>query len=1108
MSRTGLVRAYLVMAMFTLAACVCGCGGGETQDSGRVGGGGDDDADEDDDYTAPPDDDVNDDDVDDDTQDDDTQDDDTQDDDIDDDTGDDDTTATTTTTTIVTTTSTTTTTSLHLETERVAGGSPGRDGLDLAVNWDGLIYAAAIKGRSLIAYKWEEGFGVNAEDIGVIAEAPSIVSLGLGGQTTIVHIAYRNPVEKSLDLIRDVWSTRVHETVDANGEIGSDIAMAGDTNGDLHIAYYEELNGDLRYATNKSGTWSIQNVLSEGNVGRHVDLALDSEGFAHISCYDATNGRLLHLSNETGTWAAQQADLTTWNVGWDTSIAIGRDDAVYIAYYDVSFERLKLTKRAAGSGVWSSQTVVNEPARDPGVIVDGDGHVQLGYRTETALGFATNQSGSWEFDDLEAGTFGPLAVARAPDATPAYLYHDQATGELRAGVYRRKLVTETVAEVGTVARPMITDLDDNGMAQIVYLDSTGPEDFFINFAQRVGEDSWGVATVVDEASGHVSPDWIHNTDGRRHVVLGMHERHTLSCLGDSEYVADVAIGSENDPTWDVEILLADHEHYFESRPVVIANGDIFHVAYVEYDCVNNTSRLMYRLRDNGVDTDEEVATLVGPITRYDMAVHNGTPMIVYEDDNKPRYAYRTGIGWLKALMHDYSGMFMADRPSIAVDSDGAFHAIYYIYSDVRFIHSVYNEDLDEWQPEDPDLPYDSITNSYDLFFDRHDHMHVVFSGPTEAFYMTDSEGPWLYQKVGDQGGFGNWADGVVDEAGHFHIGYYGVDEASSPKILSYVTDAGREWTSWIMDDTGSTVRCADVAWDDGDGSAIVYGDSADGGVTYAAKPGAAWQFAQAVSGSAAAFSVALAFESDATPHVAFAVDGDVGHATRDPNWNDETIASPGDVPVAIAVDGNDVPHVAFVDGTALKHWTPADGLETIAGVSAFSPVAIAARGTSLVGIAFRETGTFDAKIAWLVGSDWQIEPIDTSPSDGSTIDLFIGTDNIPRAAYTDADTGLIRYAYKDGASWTSEGVASFLSEPTRAAIVYAPIAELAHLAFYDADDTSFGYAIRANDTWQSYIVDDVGDAGDSVTLAIDDANVIHAAYLAGGAVFYGYLSLE
>ncbi|MCL4232930.1 MAG: hypothetical protein KJ042_00245 [Deltaproteobacteria bacterium] len=1091
MSRTGLVQAYVFVAFIALIACGCGCGG-DAQESGRVGGGGDDDEAEDDDYSPYPDDD--------------TGDDDTGDDDTDDDTGDDDTSATTTTTTIVTTTSTTTTTSIGFQTERVAGGSPGKDGLDLAVNWDGLIYAAAIKGRSLFAYKWEEGFDVVVDEIGVIAEAPSIVSLGLGGQTTIVHIAYRNPVGKSLDIIRDVWSTRVHETVDADGEIGSDIAMVGATSGDLHIAYYEELNGDLRYATNKSGVWSVQTVLSEGNVGRHVDLALDADGFAHISCYDASNSRLLHVSNETGVWAAQQADLTTWNVGWDSSIAIGRDGAVHIAYYDVTFARLKLTRRPAGSGVWTSQTVLNAPARDPGVIVDGNGHVHIGYRTGAGLGFATNQSGSWLFDDLEAGTFGPLAVARAPDATPAYLYHDQTTGELRAGVFRRTLVTETVAEVGTVARPMITDLRADGMAQIVFLDSTGPDDFFINFAQRVGPDNWGVATVIDEASGHVAPDWIHNTDGRRHVVLGMHERHTLSCVGDSEYVADVAIGSENEPSWDVEILLADHEHYFESRPAVVANGDIFHVAYVDYDCAANTSRLMYRKRDNGVDVDEEVATLVGPITRYDMAVHNGTPMIVYEDDNKPRYAYRTGIGWLKGLMHDYPGILMADRPSIAVDSGGIFHAIYYIYGEVRFIHSVYNEDLDEWQPEDPDLPYDAITNSYDLFLDEHDHMHIVFSGPTEAFYMTDSEGSWLYQWVGDQGSFGNWASGAVDAAGHFHIGFYGLPEISAPKVLAYVTDAGREWTSWIMDDTGSTVRCADIAWDDLTGPAIAYGDSVAGGVSFATKPGPSWQFAQAVPGATAAYAVALAFATDGTPHIAYSVDGEIGYAVKDPNWNDETIASPGDVPVAIAVDGNGEPHVVFVDGAELKHWTPTDGLETIAGASAFPRVAIASGSTTLLGVAYRETGTFDAKIAWLVGSDWQIEPIDASPTGGSTIDLFIGSDNLARAAYTDANTGLIRYASRDETSWTSEGVASFLTEPTRAAIVYAPVAELAHLAFYDADDTAFGYAIRADDEWETYIVDDVGDAGDSVTLAIDNSNAVHAAYLAGGAVFYGYLS--
>lgn len=1093
MSRMGLVQASIFLAMLTVAACLFGCGGGESQNSGRVGGG-DDDADEDDDFTPSPDDDVDDDD-----------------DDIDDDmTDDDDTSATTTTTTttVVTTTSTTTTTVLQFETERVAGGSPGKDGLDLAVNWDGVIYAAAVKGRSLFAYKWEDGVGVVADEIGVMAEAPSIVSLGLGGQTTIVHIAYRNPVTKTLDIIRDVWSTRVHETIDADGEIGADIAMVGDQNGDLHIAYYEELNGDLRYATNKSGVWSIQTVATEGNVGRHVDIALDVGGYAHISCYDASNGRLLHVSNETSAWVIQQADLTVLNVGWDTSIAIGQDGMIHIAYYDSQFARLKLTRRAASSSTWTSQVVVNAPARDPGVIVDGYGHVFIGYRTEAGLGFATNQTGAWQLTTLEAGSFAPIAVARTPDAVPVYLYHDLTTGELKAGIYDRTLVTETVAEVGTVARPLVADLDETEQAQIIYLDSTGPTDFFINLAQRVGPDNWGVSTIIDEASGHVVPDWIHNTDGRRHVVLGMHERHTLSCVEASEYVADIAIGSENSPEWDLEIILADHEHYFESRPVVYANGDIFRVAYVDYDCVNNTSRLMYRVRDNGIDTDEQVATLVGPITRFDMAVYNGTPMIVYEDDNKPRYAWRTGSGWIKGLMHDYNGMFVADRPSVAVDSQGVFHAVFFIYSDVRFIHTVYSEDLDEWQPEDPDLPFDEITNSYELFIDPADHKHVVFSGQTDAFYMSDTEGEWLYEWVGDQGTYGDFASGVIDAAGLYHIGFYGVAGLISPKYVNYVTNSGREWTSWIMDDEGSTVRCSDIAWTDPTGPALAYGDSADGGVTYAAKPFTAWQRDQAVTGGIAAYSVALAFESGGTPHIAYALDGDVGHAWRVGTWQQEVIASPGDVPVSIAVDGGNHTHIAFTDGTTLKHWSTASGLHTIPGANALPGVSIAARGSSLLGIAYREVGTFDAKIAWFIGSDWVIESIDVDVENGSTIDLFIGPDGIPRAAYTDADTGLLRYAVKDVSDWTSEGVVAFLNEPTRAAVVHAPVPDLSHIAFYDADNTAFGYAIRSEDDWTSYVVDDVGDAGDSVTLAIDDDSVVHAAYLAGGAVYYGYLLLQ
>ena len=60
------------------------------------------------------------------------------------------------------------------------------------------------------------------------------------------------------------------------------VSMAIDSNGYLHISYYDETNKNLMYATNEGGSWSTRTVDSRDDVGVASSIAVDSNDNVHI----------------------------------------------------------------------------------------------------------------------------------------------------------------------------------------------------------------------------------------------------------------------------------------------------------------------------------------------------------------------------------------------------------------------------------------------------------------------------------------------------------------------------------------------------------------------------------------------------------------------------------------------------------------------------------------------------------------------------------------------------------------------------------------------------------------------------------------------------------
>jgi len=96
------------------------------------------------------------------------------------------------------------------------------------------------------------------------------------------------------------WSTL---TVDALGNVGYDISMAVDIDGDPMISCRDNTNEDLKFAIcdrsasangncDHTADWSMVTVDAEGDVGDDTSIAVDVDGDAVISYRDITNSNL------------------------------------------------------------------------------------------------------------------------------------------------------------------------------------------------------------------------------------------------------------------------------------------------------------------------------------------------------------------------------------------------------------------------------------------------------------------------------------------------------------------------------------------------------------------------------------------------------------------------------------------------------------------------------------------------------------------------------------------------------------------------------------------------------------------------------------------------
>jgi hypothetical protein len=258
-------------------------------------------------------------------------------------------------------------------------------------------------------------------------------------------------------------------------KLGRTFDTALDSQGVLHLAYYDATNGDLVYATRDTdGLWSKSKIIDSTNdVGSQLSIAIDGTGKVGIAYFDRTNTAVKYAGFDGFRWLIRtiESDKTT---GYSPSLAFDIDGNGYIAFYRKSGGYLRLATLDRDTGRWSRRTV------------DGG----------TASGIDTGRTLSLDVGEAALRS-GPFTVY---DTTVAIAYADTTNGDLK---YARldlddPSATWFIAQVANANGIGVIDLNlhagptSGGLqAQIAYQDLSGKD---VKYAYR--NSTWFVETVA------------------------------------------------------------------------------------------------------------------------------------------------------------------------------------------------------------------------------------------------------------------------------------------------------------------------------------------------------------------------------------------------------------------------------------------------------------------------------------------------------------------------------------------------------------------------------------------------------------------------------------
>jgi hypothetical protein len=318
-----------------------------------------------------------------------------------------------------------------------------------------------------------------------------------------------------------------------------------------------------------------------------------------------------------------------------------------------------------------------------------------------------------------------------------------------------------------------------------------------------------------------------------------------------------------------------------------------------------------------------------------------------------------------------------------------------------------------------------------------------------------------------------------------------------------------EWTIEIPDDTGDAGWCISLLLDDNDKPHISYDYGFTGGdnLMYAYKEGGTW-YKEVADDNApySGCSTSIGVDSAYQPRIAvgmFAMQDGIRFAEKNGSpWNAVTLDGEVKVrSVALVVDANGHYHIAYNDSEnpCLKYAYYNGSSWAISVVDATTSGGIADTDMAMDALGHLHVIYGDGdktKYGYYDGATWRLEFIEEGVS-FTCASIAVDPNNKPHAVYYDETTDYVKYAYSDSGPWNIENVVNLDPAASPAPAIAVDADGEAHIAYSKRNsivDKDLVYAHRDNGTWQFTTVDDQGNLGLFVDIALDSWGFPHIAY--------------
>jgi len=654
-------------------------------------------------------------------------------------------------------------------------------------------------------------------------------SIAIGPNGKIGVSNYFGGSDDLLYTSQNVWTFEELAGTTGNMCFGNtDIALSDDNN--AYISYTANAGYELWLANNFWGSWTYTMVdNTTGDYGGTTSIDLGSNNQVHIAYYAADSGEIRYATKATGNpWVKEKVADTkpNWSTN-DLSMQVDSDGKVHIAYSYFEDSGFTATLKYANNvgGTWVNETVDSSSAdigRYPSLALDASNKVHISYRDQTnkVLRYATNAGGSWVLSPIDSsanvGEHTSIAVDR--NGRPHVSYMDSANKDLKYAFESGGVWVPTVVDsIGWVGEYSSIGLDLDGKAHISYYDNTNQD---LKYATNAGG-SWAVSVLDHDGMVGSESGLAIGTDGKVHISY--------------DDASNSQVGYATNSPWDFSTIYRMTGEAAPENYLSMVRDDIgaYHIAFYDtHDtalryATNRGGVASVTLVDNADDVGQYCSIAVDANGKAHISYYNAT-------GGDLKYAVDTGSGWAKTVVDSTGdvGMFT----SIALDVNGKAHISYRNSSGDPRLKYATNAG-GSWATVTVDTTAFSGTQT-DIAVDANGKAFIsYYTGLVGLKLANNTAGSWAITNVDTGAVFkGQNPSLALGGDGAAHISYYD----TSSHYLKYAMVKGASVTKRDVDISGNAGSRSSIDVDKAGKAHITYHDQLNGDLRYAVDIGGSW----------------------------------------------------------------------------------------------------------------------------------------------------------------------------------------------------------------------------------------------------------------------------